>query len=137
MDILDYSIGVLMGVPIFKITKLKAYKDQGSSFILCHDEDNDEYIHNLQQDETFEEGIFRKRYANGDTEMGFRYFHRSRGEKHRKYVLYKDNESGNIQYQDVIWGYSRSWIYQARYSFNPETLDWKKLRVENSNTKIA
>ena len=114
-------------------TNLKAYKDQGSSFILFHDKKkNDEYIHNLQKDGRLEEGIFRYRYANGDTEIGSKYFKfRSGREEFRKYILYKDNESGNIQYRDQSkkWLYHDEWKTLAKYSFNPETLDWKKLDV--------
>ena len=120
---------------LFGSNKIKAYKDPGSSFILCYDKDNDEYIHKLQKNGRLEQGIFRLRYANGDTEIGSMYFwDRSGREEQRKYILYKDNESGNIEYRDQtvnnwILFYEGIWRTSASYSFNQETLDWKKLDV--------
>ena len=108
--------------------KIKVYKDRGSAFIRCHYiESNIEHekIHILQQDETISEGIFRDRYADGDTAIGSRYFRRSGREKDRWYRLYRDNRSGNIQYEDIIWG-----KHHRNYKFNPETLDWTNLLDE-------
>ena len=114
----------------FGSTKLKAYKEEGSRFILCHDKDNEEYIHNLQPDGLFESGIYRYRWASGNTTIGSQYFRRSGREDSRNYRLFRDNKSGNIQYHDQIKGKDDSgWKFQAKYRFNPETLDWTKLDV--------
>ena len=109
--------------------KVNVYKDQGSAFIRCHEiESNIEYIHILQQDETISDGIFRIRYADGNTAIGSRYFRRSGREEGRMYRLFRFNESGNIYYQDQIKGKDDSdWRYHTRYQFNPGTLEWKKL----------
>ena len=68
-----------------------------------------------------EPGIFRERFANGDTTIGSKYFGGSGWEDSREYRLYRDNKSGNIQYQDHL---KTIWRTLAKYSFNPETLDW-------------
>ena len=79
----------------------------------------------------FESGIFRERNAaSGNTSIGSRYFSKSGRGEDRMYYLFRDNKSGNIQYQDQIWGKNDSgWRALAKYRFNPETLDWTKLDV--------
>ena len=111
--------------------KVKVYKDQDSAFIRCHDIvfDN-EYIHILQNDGIISDGIYRERWADGDTVIGTRYFRRSGREEERQYHLYRWNKSGNIVYHDKIYGKDDSaWRTLARYSFNQETLQWTKLEV--------
>ena len=77
-----------------------------------------------------ESGIYRERFASGNTAIGSRYFPRSGREDNRVYRLRRDNNSGNIQYYDEIWGKDDSdWRELAKYRFNPETLDWTKLKV--------
>ena len=109
--------------------KVKVYKDQSSSFIRCDDiESYTEYIHILQDDETISDGIYRFRFASGNTAIGARYFRRAGREEGRWYRLYRDNKSGNIDYHDRILGkYEYSYRTLAMYSFNQETLEWKKL----------
>ena len=102
-------------------SKVKVYKHPGSSYILCHDEDNAEYIFKLQ-DETIQDGIFRMRWDGRKTEIGSQYFRRSGREVDRIYFLCRDNESGNIEYYDIIDARELAW-----YSFNPETLEWTNL----------
>ena len=112
---------------------VKVYKDQDSAFIRCHlIETNHEAIHILQQnDETIADGIFRDRYASGNTAIGSRYFCKSGREEERVYQLYRFNKSGNIDYDDLIWGKDDGgWRRLAKYRFNQETLDWTKLKVE-------
>ena len=108
--------------------KVKVYKVQGSAFIRCHNINyNQESIHILQNDETISDGIFRIRFANGDTAIGSKYFRRSGREEVREYRLYRNNKSGNINYRDSILGKDNSgWRTLAAYSFNQETLEWKK-----------
>ena len=90
-------------------------------------ETKDEYIHILQHNGTISDGIFRTRYANGDTVIGSTYFRRSGREEGRLYRLYRDNTSGNIYYIDKILGKNdSSWRYLADYRFNQETLEWTK-----------
>ena len=106
--------------------KVKVYKDQGSSFIRCHNiTSNYEFIHILHG--TISDGIFRERYASGNTAIGSRYFLRSGKEEDREYRLCRDNKSGNIEYHDQIYG--KDHIELAVYRFNPETLEWTKLEV--------
>ena len=109
--------------------KIKVYKDQGSAFIRCHEIEYDiEYIHILQHDETISDGIYRVRYASGNTAIGSKYICRSVRDEEREYHLFRYNESGNIDYDDVICGKDDSdWRLLAKYSFNKETLDWSKL----------
>ena len=109
-------------------SKVKVYKVQGSSFIRCHYiKSNLEYIHILKQGETISDGIFRVRFADGDTAIGSKYYRRSGREEGRYYRLDRFNESGEIRYYDEIWGKDDSgWRRLAGYSFNPETLDWTK-----------
>ena len=108
-------------------TKVKVYKDQGSAFIRCHEIDyNEESIHILQHDQTIADGIYRMGYADGSTVIGSRYNRRS-GREEKLYYLYRDNESGNIAYEDSKWGkYDVTWRILANYSFNQETLEWTK-----------
>ena len=108
---------------------VKVYKDQGSAFIRCHEiESNYESIHILQEDETISDGIFRERLASGTTALGSMYFRRSEREEDRLYRLFRYNKSGNIEYHDKIYGKDDSgWRFLAKYSFNQETLEWKKL----------
>ena len=108
--------------------KVKVYKDQGSAFIRCHFiGSDDEYIHILKEDETISDGIYRVGYANGNTVIGSQYFRRSGRDEEREYQLYRDNESGDIYYDDQIWSKDvRGWRTLARYRFNHETLDWTK-----------
>ena len=115
----------------FGPAKPNVYKDQGSNFILCHNtKSNLEYICSLQQDGKNESGKYRMRYEDGDTVIGSRYFRKSGSEKSRLVRLYRYNKSGNIHYYDEIWGKDGSgWREQAKYSFNPETLNWKKINV--------
>ena len=112
--------------------KVKIYKDKASAFIRCHHiESNDEFIHILQHDETISEGIFRERWDDGYTAIGSRYFRRSGREEERVYRLFRYNKSGDIYYYDEIYGKDDSaWRYLAKYRFNQETLEWKKLKVE-------
>ena len=107
---------------------VKVYKDQGSAFIRCHMiKSNNEYIHILQHDETISDGIFRGRYASGNTAIGSQYFRRS-GREERAYRLVRFNKSGNIHYEEQIWGKDdNGWRYLAEYRFNPETLEWTNL----------
>ena len=112
--------------------KVKVYKDQSSAFIRCYNiESYDEYIHILQHDETISEGIFKARFAFGNTAIGScigsQYFRRSGREEGRLYRLYRDNRFGNIEYEDSIWGKDDSgWRTLATYRFNQETLEWTK-----------
>ena len=110
----------------FGSIKVKVYKDQASSFILCrHDTDNDEYIFNIKQDGTIAEGIFRHRRDNGSTAIGSRYFSRSGRGEDRMHRLYKDKNSEAIKYIDEIkLKHDSVWRALAVYSFNPQTLDW-------------
>ena len=109
--------------------KVNIYKDQGSAFIRCYDDDNDEYIHILQHDGTIADGIFRERWADGDTAIGSKYFRRAGREEQREYQLYRFND-GNIYYDDKIYGKDDSgWRTLAEYRFNQETLDWTELKV--------
>ena len=110
-------------------TKVKVYKDQASAFIRCHFiEYNREAIHILQEDGTISDGIFRDRFASGNTTIGSQYIRRSGREEGRMYHLYRHNESGGIYYSDQILGKDDSaWRFLARYSFNKETLEWTKL----------
>ena len=108
--------------------KVRVYKHQGSSFLRCHNiEYNHESIHILQDDETISDGIYRIRFADGDTAIGSRYFRRSGREEGRMYRLYRFIDYGNIYYYDEIYGKDGSgWRDLAKYSFNQETLDWTK-----------
>ena len=112
--------------------KVKVYKDQGSAFIRCHNiKSNIERIHFLQEDETISDGIYRERYADGNTAIGSKYFRRSGREEGRLYRLFRFNKSGDIRYNDQILGKDDSgWRKLARYSFNQETLEWTQLEVE-------
>ena len=116
----------------YGFSKVKVYKDQGSAFIRCHEiKSNYEAIHILQDDETVSDGIFRARYASGNTAIGSKYFRRSGREEGREYRLYRFND-GDIYYYDKIWGNDdTSWRWRdlAKYRFNQETLDWTKLKV--------
>ena len=107
--------------------KINIYKDQGSSFIRCHNiESNNETIHILQEDETISDGIYRYRYDDGNTAIGSQYFRRSGREEGRLNSLCRFN-NGDIYYYDQIWGKDdSSWRILATYRFNPETLDWSK-----------
>ena len=108
--------------------KVKVYKDQGSAFIRCHFiESNNEYIHILKNDGTIADGIYRVRYADGNTGIGSKYFRRSGREEGMMYHLYRDNVSGNIDYDDKICGKDYRWRYLAKYRFNQETLEWTKI----------
>ena len=112
--------------------KVKVYKDQGSAFIRCHDiEYNSERIHILQEDETISDGIYRERYADGSTGIGSQYFRRSEREEGRLYRLFRFNKSGDIHYNDGIYGKDDSGVRSlAEYRFNQETLDWTNLLDE-------
>ena len=114
----------------FGITKLKVYKEEGSSFIRCHEiKSNVESIY-IQQDGTIQDGIFRERLNIWFTTIGSRYFRRSGREEGRVYELYRFNNTGNIGYREKIYGKDDSdWRTLARYRFNSETLDWKKVNV--------
>ena len=108
--------------------KVKVYKDQGSSFMRCHDiESYQESILILQQDETIADGSYRERFASGSVAIGSRYFRRSGREEDRIYRFYRDNESGDIYYSDLILGKDNNWRYLAEYRFNPETLEWTNI----------
>ena len=108
--------------------KVKVYKDQGSAFIRCHFiKSIQESIRILEQDETISDGIYRFRKASGDTAIGSQYFRRSGREEGRWYHLYRDNYDGEIRYYDKIYGKDNRWRTLARYSFNPDTLDWTKV----------
>ena len=109
--------------------EVKVYKDEGSSFIRCHNiKSNQEYIHILQQDGTIQQGgIYRDRWDDGNTAIGSKYFRRSGREEFRDYCLFRFNNTGNIEYHDQILGKDDSgWRTLAKYSFNLETLDWTK-----------
>jgi len=109
--------------------KVKVYKGQGSAFIRCHFiEFNIERIHILQNDETISDGIYKDRYANGDTAIGSKNFRRTRREEGRQYELYRFKKNGNIYYYDRI-KFKNDVVYRtlAVYSFNQETLDWTKI----------
>ena len=109
---------------------VKVYKDQASAFIRCHEiASNYEAIHILQEDETISDGICRERYVSGNTAIGSMYFRRSRREEDRGYRLYRDNESGNIEYEDILGKDDSGYRTLATYRFNKETLEWKKLEV--------
>ena len=109
---------------------MNVYKEEGSSFIRCHEiKSNVEYIYNLQ-DGTIQDGIFRDRWDDGDTAIGSKYFRRSGRDEGRVYCLFRFNNTGDIEYYDQIWGIDdRNWRFKARHSFNPETLDWTKVNV--------
>ena len=106
--------------------KLKVYKDQSSSYIRCDEiELNTEYIHILQQDETIGDGIFRERFASGNSAIGSQYFSRSGREEEWIYCLYRFNESGNIYYYDKILDKDVGvWRTLAKYIFDSKTLRW-------------
>ena len=107
--------------------KVKVYKHPGSSYILCHsEENNDEFIYKLQ-DEIIQDGIFRERLRWGCTAIGSQYMSRSGREEYRIYSLYRDNKSLNIEYQDDIVNVG---IFLAHYRFNPETLEWTNILDE-------
>ena len=114
---------------LFGSIEIKVYKDPGSSFIRCHEiKSNDEYIHNLQPDGLFESGIYRYRFASGNTAIGSIYFRRSGREEDREFCLYRDDKSGDIHYYDDINGKYESGLRTlAKYRFNPETLDWTNM----------
>ena len=107
---------------------VKVYKDQSSAFIRCHSiESNTEYIF-LQEDGTISDGIFRARYADGNTDIGSKYFRRSGREEGRLSLLVRFNKSENIEYHDLILGKDdKGWRLLAKYRFNPKTLDWTKI----------
>ena len=111
--------------------KVKIYKHQGSAFISCHEmEDNLEYIYNLQEG-SIQDGIFRIRWDNGKSAIGSKYFSRLGREEDREYRLIRSNKSGEIQYNDKIWGKDDSdWRWVAAYNFNRETFVWTKLNAE-------
>ena len=111
--------------------KVKVYKDQGSAFIRCHEIDyNEERIHILEHDGTIADGIFRERYASGSTVIGSKYFRRAGREEGRWYQLYRDNKSGEIQYEDKILGKDDIFYRTLEaYSFNQETLEWTQLEL--------
>ena len=112
-----------------RVDKMKVYKDQGSAFIRCHEiKYNYEAIHILQHDGTISDGIFRERFASGNTTIGSEYYRRSEREEDRVYRLFRYNDDGEIHYEDKILGKDDSgWRFLAAYRFNPETLEWKKL----------
>ena len=115
--------------PLFsKVVKI--YKQKGSSYILCQDQEDNEYIYNLREDGTVSEGINRERWNNGNTVIGSQYCRRSGRKGARIYRLIRDYESGDIEYQDRIRGKDdHFWRVQTVYSFNSETLDWTKTTV--------
>ena len=44
------------------------------------------------------------------------------------YRLYRDNDNGDIYYNDLIMGKDdRTWRDLAEYSFNQDTLDWTNM----------
>ena len=111
---------------------VNVYKDQGSAFIRCHYiESNQESVHILQKDETISDGIFRKRWDNGDTAIGSKYFRRSGRKEGKMYRLFTLNESGNIYYEDRIFVKDDSaWRDLAVYIFNQETLELTEFEDE-------
>ena len=65
------------------------------------------------------------RWDNGNTTIGSRYFARSGRKEDRVYRLHRDNTS--IAYYDKICKEDECcWRTLAKYSFNPQRLDWTK-----------
>ena len=109
-------------------TKVKVYKQPGSSFILCQTDDNTyEYIQSGLEDGKFANGVYRERFANGDTEIGSRYFLRSGRKVDRVYRLLRYNYDGEIRYTDKVMDNTKGgWKWLEEYIFNPETLEWSR-----------
>ena len=81
----------------------------------------------MRADGCHEDGIYRERTVNGDTEIGSDYFDRW-GRKVRKvYFLKKIAESGIILYREKT--YSNGEIEIIEYCFNAKTLKWTKQDV--------
>ena len=97
--------------------KVKVYKHPGSSFILCQDKYDWEFIFSIREDGLLSDGIYRFRHG-GYTDIGSWYFKRSGRGEERNYYLVRNNESENIKY---LTGSS----FQ-KYDFNSETLVWTK-----------
>ena len=108
--------------------RVKVYKDQSSSFIRWHQiKSNKEYIHILQHDGTISDGIYRERFANGETAIGSQYFLRSGREEDRVYQLYRYKDNGDIYYYDQFAGEDDTGLRTlAAYRFNQETLEWRE-----------
>jgi len=110
--------------------KVKVYKQEGSRFISYHDPFDHGWIFNLQEDETLQDGIFRKNWGDGSSFIGSMYHRRSGRDKERMYYLYiyTLHMSKVIEYHDIIWGKDdRFWRDLVKYRFNQETLVWGKI----------
>ena len=64
-----------------------------------------------------------------DTFIGSRYFMRGDRKEDRQYCLYRFNKSGNIIYEDKIWGEEdKGWRLLTKYQYKPESFSWKKVK---------
>ena len=102
--------------------EVKLYQQEGSSFARIQYENQEaEYIFKMRADGCYEDGIYRERTINGDTEIGSDYNARWGKGVNRVYVLRKIAESGIILYREVT-----DTEVIDHYSFNAKTLKWTK-----------
>ena len=111
---------------MFGGSKVKLYKEGGSSFArIQHDHNKAEYIHKMRADGCYEDGIYRERTKNGNTEIGSDYYARWGQGVKRVYILRKIAESGIILYREVTYPNGKRKVID-HCSFNSKTLKWTK-----------
>ena len=109
--------------------KVKLFQQEGSSFArIQYDHNKAEYIYKMRVDGCYEDGIYRERTVNGDTEIGSDYYDRWGRKERRTYILKRFNKSGIILYRDDLENTDGE-NKVIEFCFNAKTFEWTKQDV--------
>ena len=103
--------------------KVKLFQQEGSSFArIQYDHNKAEYIYKMRADGCYEDGLYRERTVNGDTEIGSDYYNRWGRKVKKVYFLKRFAGSGTILYREE----TKDTEVIDHCRFNAITLKWTK-----------
>ena len=111
----------------------KCYRRKGDDFVRVFDsQQNPEFMYQLQENKQLKDGIYKIKFEDGKTQLGYQYFDRTfaaTGED-RKYCLHM-TVSGDIQYLEQIKSSTTNeWkTTVTKFVFNKETFTWTKAEL--------
>ena len=108
------------------------YRRKGDDFVRVS-EHNIEFLHQLQENKTLKDGIFREKYESGETKLGYQYFDRTYGNtgEARIYSLNMTVSGDIIQYLEQIFSRKTNlkWKVVTAFQYNKETFTWSKVEL--------